>query len=69
MAQAAEKQNLALKLMARPNGASVDQIANKLNLDNTKQARGLIDRLRTKGVKIKNVGNCTFKATRNPRTV
>lgn len=68
MPQAAEKQVLALKLMRRPNGASVDVIANKLELENTKQARGLIDRLRTKGVKIKNVGHCTFKAPRNPRT-
>jgi hypothetical protein len=73
------KQERALRLMQRPTGASVDQLAKVLKLENTKQARGLIDRLREKiadgdlerGTRlIKNVGNGTFKAhTRlNPRS-
>lgn len=64
--------------MQRPNGASVQHLATVLKLENPKQARGLIDRLRDKVSKgdldrgtrlIKNVGNGTFKAhTRlNPR--
>lgn len=66
----AEKQINALKLMKRPNGATVELLVTKLDLENTKQARGLIDRLREKGVKIKNVSHHTFKVSerRNPRT-
>lgn len=77
--QALSKQTKALRLMQRPNGATVEMIAEKLELDGTKQARGLIDRLRDKvsngdperGLRlIKNVGNGTFKAHAriNPRS-
>lgn len=76
---AKSNQNRALKLMQRPTGASVEQIAEKLDLEGTKAARGLIDRLRDKvsngdparGLRlIKNVGNGTFKAHQriNPRS-
>lgn len=79
MARPMTKQERALRLMQRPNGASVQMIVTKLDLDSPKQARGLIDRLRDKvsngeperGLRlIKNVGNGTFKAhTRiNPRS-
>lgn len=72
-------QDRALKLMQRPNGATVQHIAQTLKLENTKQARGLIDRLREKvangdperGTRlIKNVGGGTFKAHQrlNPRS-
>lgn len=79
MARSMTKQERALRLMQRPNGASVQMLTEKLDLESPKQARGLIDRLRDKVGKgdaerglrlIKNVGNGTFKAhTRlNPRS-
>lgn len=51
----------ALKLLLRPSGATVEEMAKRLDLDGTKAARGLVDRLREKGVKVKNVGSHTFK--------
>lgn len=59
----AVNQDQALRLMKRKNGASVELIRDKLDLENTKQARGLIDRLRVKGVKIKNISSHTFKVS------
>jgi hypothetical protein len=76
----ANNQVKALKLMQKPDGANVQTIAKVLRLENTKQARGLIDRLRDKlatekdperGLKlIKNVGHGTFKASArlNPKS-
>lgn len=73
------RQERALRLMQKPGGASVQQLASELKLANIKQARGLIDRLREKvshgdperGTRlIKNVGHGTFKAHSrlNPRS-
>lgn len=68
-----------LKLMQRPTGVRVDEIVNKFGLENEKQARGIVDRLRYKvshdakghydasrGTKvIRNVDRGTFKAHKN----
>lgn len=63
-----DKHEAALRLLRRKNGATVELIAEKLKLANEKAARGIIDRLRAKDVKIKNIGQHTFKvnARRNP---
>lgn len=65
-----DNQTAALKLLRRPSGATVEQITDRLELESTKAARGLVDRLRFKGIKVKNIGSHTFKVrTRaNPRT-
>jgi hypothetical protein len=70
-----------LKLMQRPTGVTVEEIVQKFDLENEKQARGLVDRVRFKlshdkkghydanrGTKvIKNVASHTFKAHKNLR--
>lgn len=65
----AVNQEQALRLMKRKNGASVELLRDKIGLENTKQARGLVDRLRAKGIKIKNVSSHTFKVCSHRRTV
>jgi LysM repeat protein len=58
-------QAVTLRLISRKAGATVEQIANANDFVNTKQSRGQIDRLRAKGIKVKNVGPNRFKiATR-----
>lgn len=54
------KQEEAIKLLKRKSGATVEQMAEKLLLSNTKQARGIIDRLRAKGEPIQHVGPHRF---------
>jgi hypothetical protein len=63
-----DNQTRALHYLKRPR--TVEFLANKLDLDGPKAARGLIDRLRLKGEKIKNVGSHTFhiRQRRNPRS-
>ncbi len=72
MAQAAVKSNheVALRLLKRPSGVTVTKLAEVLDLDSEKAARGIIDRLRFKGVKVKNVASHTFKVRtrKNPKT-
>lgn len=67
---------VALKLMKRPQGVTVEKLVEELGLESDKQARGIVDRLRFKvgrqkdgtydssvGLRrIKNVGSHTFKA-------
>lgn len=55
------KQDVALQMLKRKNGATVEQMAEKLELPAPKAARGIIDRLRAKGVQIVNTGNHRFK--------
>jgi len=52
----------ALRMLNRKTGATVEQITAALELGKTKAARGLVDRLREKGVKIKNTGPHRFQA-------
>jgi len=61
------KQDAALRLMKTRNGVTVDQITKKLKLQNERQARGLIDRLRAKKEPIKNVGRRRFQVVNTPR--
>jgi len=55
------KQDIAVQMLRRKNGATVEQMADRLGLASVKAARGIIDRLRAKGTKIENVGNHRFK--------
>lgn len=70
-----------LKLMQRPTGVTVEELVNKFDLSDPKQARGLVDRVRFKvshdakghydasrGTKvIRNIASKTFKAHKNLR--
>jgi hypothetical protein len=66
--QQKDNQTRALHYLKRPR--TVEFLANKLELENPKQARGLIDRLRLKGEPIKNIGSHTFqvRSRRNSRS-
>lgn len=55
------KQETALQMLRRKSGATVEQMAERLELNSTKAARGIIDRLRAKGTKIENIGDHRFK--------
>lgn len=55
------KQDTALQMLKRKNGATVEQLAERLELPGTKAARGIIDRLRAKQVHIENIGSHRFK--------
>jgi predicted ArsR family transcriptional regulator len=50
----------AARLLKAPNGATVEQLAKQLKLEE-RPARLLIDRLRRKGLRIRNVSRNTFK--------
>lgn len=69
---ASTNQVVALRMFARKNGATVEQVASKLDIEE-KAARGLVDRLRLKpeGKNIRNVefGSHRFKlvSSRNKR--
>lgn len=56
----------AAQLLNRKNGATVDDLANKLGMEQ-RPARLIIDRLRRKGLSIENVGRARFKLTANDR--
>lgn len=56
----------AAKLLNRKNGATVDDLANKLGMEQ-RPARLMIDRLRRKGLSIENVGRTRFKLIANDR--
>ena len=56
-----DKYEVALRLLRRKNGVTVEKLAEELELPNTKAARGIVDRFRVKGVPVKNVGQHTFK--------
>lgn len=51
----------AVRLLKRKHGATIDQLAERLQ-QKPIQARRMIDRLRSKGLPIKNVGACRFQA-------
>lgn len=52
----------AVQLMkSTKEGVTVEFIARRLGLENTKAARGLVDRLRDKGIKVKHVGWHKYK--------
>lgn len=59
--QTKTKQDAALALLKRKSGATVEQLADRLELASAKAARGIIDRLRAKGTKIENIGEHRFK--------
>jgi biotin operon repressor len=59
--QTKTKQETALQMLKRKSGATVEQLAERLELSSTKAARGVIDRLRAKGTKIENIGDHRFK--------
>ena len=58
------KYRQAAKLLNRKGGATVDQLANRLGLEE-RPARLMIDRLRRKGLNIENIGKCKFKLVEN----
>lgn len=57
-----DRNDRVLKLLGRKHGATIDDLVDRLKLPTEKQARGLLDRLRMKGVRVENVGPRRFRA-------
>lgn len=56
----ATKQDQAVRLLSRKRGATVEELAERLELASVPAARGMITRLKRKGRRIESTGAHTF---------